>query len=133
MAMTATETVEGQVESTNERGLRLKGETEWRNYSKFAEGLEPAARGATVRLSLDSKGFIRGVETLSSGSPNGTAAAYSPTRERTITRLAVLKAAANFVGLMGQTHEEVTSEHVLRLADKWVAWVEREPEEAPPP
>ncbi len=43
-----------------------------------------------------------------------------------IARLAVLKAAANFLGLMSQTREEVKSEYVLLLAEKWLAWVERE-------
>jgi len=37
---------------------------------------------------------------------------------------AVLKAAAEFVGLWGQTREEVKSDHVLVLADKWLKWVE---------
>jgi hypothetical protein len=36
-----------------------------------------------------------------------------------------LKAAANFLGLMSQCHEEVRSEHVLVLADKWLVWVEK--------
>jgi hypothetical protein len=35
----------------------------------------------------------------------------------------VLQAAANFLGLMSQTRDEVRSEHVLVLADKWLAWV----------
>jgi hypothetical protein len=36
----------------------------------------------------------------------------------------VLKAAAEFVGRMAQCREDVRSEHVLILADKWLAWVE---------
>jgi hypothetical protein len=38
-------------------------------------------------------------------------------------RLAVLSAAAIVVGLMCQCREEVRSDHVLPLADKWLAWV----------
>jgi hypothetical protein len=37
----------------------------------------------------------------------------------------VLKAAAEFVGLWGQTREEVKSDHVLVIADKWLEWVNR--------
>jgi hypothetical protein len=46
-------------------------------------------------------------------------------KDRTITRLAVLKAAATFLGALSQTHEEVKSEHVLKLADRWLAWVDQ--------
>src|SRR5207253_6074264 len=33
---------------------------------------------------------------------------------------------SNFLGLMSQAREEVRSDHVLVLADKWLAWVEQE-------
>jgi hypothetical protein len=46
-------------------------------------------------------------------------------KDERITRLAVLKAAAEFVGRMGQSREDVRSERVLPLADKWLAWVEQ--------
>jgi hypothetical protein len=52
--------------------------------------------------------------------------AGSSDRDRTITRLSVLKSAASFLGAMAQVHEEVRSDHVLVLADKWLAWVEQE-------
>src|SRR5207244_957644 len=39
--------------------------------------------------------------------------------------MAVLKAAANFLGLMSQAREEVKSDHVLLLADRWLEWVDR--------
>jgi hypothetical protein len=48
------------------------------------------------------------------------------TKDRTITRLAVLKAAANFMGQLGQAREQIKADHVLAVADKWLAWVERE-------
>ena len=43
--------------------------------------------------------------------------------------LAVLKSATNFLGLLSQTHEEVKSDHILVLADKWLAWVEQSEDE----
>lgn len=114
------ETLEGVVAAVNERGLRLDGAEDWTNFSKWAENVTPPRRGQRVRLGLDGSGFIRSVEVLGEASP-----APAGERDRTITRLAVLKAASNFLGLMSQAHEEVRSEHVLMLADKWLAWVEQ--------
>jgi|SRR5438128_8336866 len=118
--------VEGTVESANERGVRLDGESDWRNFSKWTtEPITPPRRGSNVRLALDASGFVRSIEILDAAPPTS-----SPTRDRTITRLAVLKAASNFLGLMSQAREEVRSDHVLVLADKWLAWVEQEGGEA---
>ena len=122
---TAADIVEGLVESTNERGIRVAGE--WRNVSKF-HPVELPERGARVRLELDAKGFIRTLQVLAAA-PTSTS---SSTRDRTITRLAVLKAASNFLGRMSQTREEVRSDHVLVLADKWLSWVEHEAEDDTP-
>jgi hypothetical protein len=81
--------------------------------------------GAHVRLKSDSKGYINTPEDLIGASTIVETARSS--RGETITRLAVLKAAAEFCGLWGQTSEEVKSEHVLMLADRWLAWVEGQP------
>jgi hypothetical protein len=117
--------VEGLVESANDHGIKVAGE--WRNVSKF-KTVDLPDRGARVRLELDGKGFIKSLTVLD-GAPSSTAGnssqAETSLRQRTITRLAVLKAASNFLGLMGQSHEEVRSDHVLLLADKWLAWVEQ--------
>jgi hypothetical protein len=111
-----TEDVEGLVESVNATGLKIGGA--WVNVSRFHPVQLPDA-GAQVRLKIDSKGYIVELENLSP-SP----AVLSGKDER-ITRLAVLKAAAYFVGQLSQTREEVKSEHVLVLADKWLEWVNR--------
>jgi hypothetical protein len=79
-----------------------------------------------VYLGLDADGFVRQLQVLDDA-PSAGAPAVSPGRDRTSTRLAVLTAAANFLGLMGQAREEVKSDHVLILADKWLTWVEQEP------
>jgi len=71
-----------------------------------------------VRLSVDGKGYIVALENLSPGLDK------TSDKDQRITRLAVLKAAAEFVGLWGQTREEVKSEHVLAIANKWLEWVE---------
>jgi hypothetical protein len=118
---TANDQVEGLVESVNERGIRVGGE--WRNLSKF-HPLELPGRGARVRLELDNKGFIRTLQVL-----DLAPAASASNRDSTITRLSVLKSAAAFLGAMAQVREEIRSDHVLQLADKWLAWVEQEGDE----
>lgn len=115
--------VEGLVESANDHGIKVGGE--WRNVSKFHH-VDLPDRGARVRLELDNKGFIKTVQVLDAApSSNST----SITRDREIRRMAVLKAAANFLGLMGQAREDVKSEHVLVLAERWLAWVEQPEQE----
>jgi hypothetical protein len=112
------EHVDGIVEGVNERGVHLLGEQDWRNFSKYGDRLPPPGGGTRVRLGLDSGGFVRTLQVLDQ--PDAAS------RSRDIRRLAVLKAAANFLGLMSQCREEIKSEHVLVLADRWLAWVEQE-------
>jgi hypothetical protein len=112
-----TEDVEGIVESVNGTGLKIGGT--WVNVSRFHPVTLPES-GAHVRLQVDAKGYIVGLENLSSG----TTPAVLSAKDDRITRLAVLKAAAEFVGLWGQSREDVRSEHVLVIADKWLKWVE---------
>jgi hypothetical protein len=112
-----TSDVEGLVESVNATGLKIGGA--WVNVSRY-HPVELPESGARVRLQVDAKGYIVGLENLSSGA---TPTVLSAKDDR-ITRLAVLKAAAEFVGLWGQSREDVRSDHVLVIADKWLKWVE---------
>jgi len=112
-----TEDVEGVVEAVNATGLKLGGA--WVNVSRF-HAVDLPETGAHVRLKIDSRGYIVELENLSPKSPT----VLSDKDER-ITRLAVLKAAAEFVGRYAQMREDVKSEHVLILADKWLEWVGR--------
>lgn len=135
MAINGADTVvTGRVVSVNERGLRLEGEDSWRNVSKYAVGVTLPDRGSYATLTLDRAGFIRSVE-LADGSTatNGAQPARidAPGRtgpsekDRTITRLAVLKAAAEF----GASRPELKSGDVLKIAACWEQWVDRaEPE-----
>jgi hypothetical protein len=113
-----TEEVEGLVESVNATGLKIGGA--WVNVSRFHPVQLPES-GARVRLKIDTKGYIVDMQNLS---PDPGPTVLSDKDER-ITRLAVLKAAAEFVGLWGQSREDVRSEHVLVIADKWLKWVEQ--------
>lgn len=120
--LSQTEDVEGIVESVNATGLKLGGA--WVNLSRF-HPVELPESGAHVRLKIDAKGYIVALEDLSlAESESQKTPAVLSGRDERITRLAVLKAAANFVGLWGQTRQEVKSDHVLILADKWLAWVD---------
>src|SRR5216684_924456 len=84
--------VEGLVEATNDRGIRVAGE--WRNVSKF-HPVDLPDRGARVRRELDGKGFIKNVQVL-----DHAPSTISSDRDSTITRLSVLKSAASFLGAM---------------------------------
>jgi hypothetical protein len=115
--------VTGRVEAANERGLKIDGA--WLNVSKYAVGVVLPERGADVALTLDKAGFIRNCELLN-GLPAIAGASDAPsapsTKDRTITRLAILKAAAEF----GAARPSLKSGDVLAIAASWERWVHRE-------
>jgi hypothetical protein len=115
---------EGRVESANERGIKVNGE--WRNVSKFHPVTLPP-RGSVVRVETDSFGYIRSIEVLEPppGTNGTTGVNKRPTdtqRNTTISRLAVLKAAATFAS----TRQDIKSSDVLRIAQAWLAWVQED-------
>ena len=112
-------TLEGAVEARNERGIKLNGE--WVNRSNFGKPVELPEVGARIRAEVDAKGFLKSIEVL-----DARVAAATSTRERTIARLAVLKAAANFAA----ARTDIKSSDVLRIADLWLAWIETEEQDA---
>jgi hypothetical protein len=58
------ERVSGTVTRVKGQGFQLEGHNgTWFNVSKFAEGVEVPAVGASVAVDLDGKGFVRRVET----------------------------------------------------------------------
>jgi len=75
-------------------------------------------------MMVDSKGYILELENLDPRAQADKLAVAA--RDERITRLAVLKAAAEFVGRYAQMREDIKSEHVLVLADRWLEWVERD-------
>ena len=115
--------VTGTVTSVNPKGLKLDGGADWLNFSKFATDLVPPMRGQTVTLTLDRQGFVRAVA-ASGGTQEPATARTKATgqRDTTITRLAVLKAAAEFAAARPQ----VKSGEVLKIAASWERWVTRE-------
>lgn len=123
----ATSTVSGLVVSTNPKGFRIAGYDDWLNFSKYADGIEPPQKGETVTATLDRAGFVRAVAPSDgseaslrpSGAQNATSA---QNKDRTITRLAVLKAAAEF----GAARPLLKSGDVLRIAEVFERWVTRD-------
>lgn len=144
MAMSMSTTYTGRVAAANPKGIRLEDQEDWLNYSKFATDIVPAERGQTVTVTVDSKGFIRTLQPLGDGdamnghgahSVAGTSSASQTTsprpapersgpsvRDTTITRLAVLKAAAEYAA----SKPESKSTDVLMIAAAWERWVTRE-------
>lgn len=123
-------TFTGQVRSVNEKGLKLEGHDSWFNYSKFAVGIVAPERGQTVTVTTDKSGFLRSCTVLDGPAPiaGGSDARFDAQgrsgpseKDRTITRLAVLKAAAEFAA----GRDEIKSGDVLRIAASWEAWVTR--------
>jgi len=109
--MTTAETIEGTVESVNDRGVRLNGE--WFNVSKFKPVALPA-QGQRVQLGVDSKGFILECTPLD-------AAATPEVLSEHDVRLRVLEAAVRFAA----SRPDMKSADVLTLAERWLEWLER--------
>ena len=107
-----TEDVEGVVESVNATGLKIGGA--WINVSRFHPVQLPDA-GAHVRLKVDAKGYISTLDVVGN-SPN-----WGKARDHTISRLAVLKAAAEF----GASRPDLKSGDVLAIAQRWLEWVDQ--------
>lgn len=129
-SLSLSTTYTGRVASVNDKGLRLDGHDAWYNVSKFAPPFELPERGQTVTVCIDSKGFLRscvvvgtpnGAHAPQNGAPGHSAPIPPSTRETTITRLAVLKAAAEFAA----SKQESKSADVLKIAACWERWVLR--------
>jgi hypothetical protein len=121
--------VSGVVRSVNDKGLKLDGYDSWFNVSKFAVGVVLPERGAMVTCTLDKSGFLRAVALSDGSAPlpvrGASDAPVAPnTRDRTITRLAVLKAAAEF----GAARPSLKSGDVLAIAASWERWITRDEE-----
>jgi hypothetical protein len=116
------DTVTGRVTSVNPKGLKLDGHADWLNFSEFAPDIVPPMRGSVVTVTLDRQGFIRAVEPTS-GHQEPASGRLPPTgqRDAIITRLAVLKAAAEFAA----SRPQLKSGEVLKVAASWERWVNR--------
>lgn len=133
MALSMSSTYTGRVVAVNDKGLRLEDHDGWLNFSKFATDLAIPERGTVVTVTTDKSGFLRSVTAVDGSAlvpaQNGAlrpssaqhAGSGSSERERTISRLAILKAAAEF----GASRPDLKSSDVLLIAESWETWVLR--------
>lgn len=109
--MGTTTEVSGVIKAANERGVRLDGEEEWRNWSRWAKAKVDLAAGQRVVLDIDASGFIRSAmvddapsspsspaASTPAASPGAAPAATTASREAVVTRLAVLNTATALLG-----------------------------------
>ena len=106
--------IKGVVEATNPKGIKVQGQ--WLNFSKYDQVPRPE-RGQVVEVQAKG-GYIK---TLTIVSGMGTGDQSHADRQAVITRLAVLKAAAEFLA----PRADVKSADVLRVAQSWETWVTR--------
>ena len=115
-ASNGTETIEGTVQATNEKGVKVN--STWYNRSAFGQDGPLPEKGEHVALQVSGGKCIKSWQPLDGPivqTHNGGQ------RETTITRLACLKAAAEFAA----GRADVKSADVLKIAAVWEAWVTR--------
>lgn len=115
-----TETITGVVEALNERGCKVGGR--WYNTSQYRPVPLPT-RGAHVILTVKGS-WIEAVDVQDAYSEPQRPAQPSNARERTITRLACLRSAVQLAAGKG----DLTSADVLKVAERFEAWVTRDSE-----
>jgi hypothetical protein len=116
------EHVEGAVSSVNPRGVKLAGQADYINFSKYADPpIAPPRRGQHVTLGLDADGYVRQLQVLDQANSAGAPASD---RERKIRRMSALRSAAAFCG--GKAlNTEVSTADVLKVAGAFEHWLQR--------
>jgi hypothetical protein len=104
----------------NERGVKVGGA--WYNVSRYHAVALPL-RGQAVALTVRGS-WIEALTVQDAPSATENPAQRGNARERTITRLAVLKAAAAFAA----SRPDAKSTDVPRVAEAWLRWVLAEEE-----
>ena len=136
-----TQTIQGHVEHANEQGLKLAGETSWRNISKFAADCPDPQdyAGQDVVLTLDKQGYIRQIAPVAqeapeeatpptatpapSQAPVPAAAPAPPDKDTLIARQVALKAAAEILG--GDITTTADLDRTIELAACFEQWLLR--------
>jgi hypothetical protein len=119
-----TTTLTGTVEAVNERGIKLQGA--WLNLSKW-KPLPLPTRGALVSVDVKDGRFLDRIDVLDGQDAHSEpqrAVAGPGARERLITRLACLRSAVQLAAGKG----DLTSADVLKVAERFEAWVTRDGE-----
>ncbi len=131
MATKIVETVTGLVEQINAKQTGVKVGGQWLNVSQYHPLSQLPQLGQRVDVQVertDRGAWINAVEVLDDGkihplpvAPRRGGGGRSPAELREIRRLTALKAAAAF----GASRPEMKSADVLKVADAWLAWIER--------
>jgi hypothetical protein len=128
-----TTTLTATIARSNGKGFQTQEQPGvWLNLSKFAEPAPVVPPvGTACRLTLDAAGFVRAIEPLDQSGPalppleleprDQLPTGAPPSRETTITRLACLKAAAEFLA----PREGAKHADVLEVAARFEAWTMR--------
>lgn len=125
------EMISGRVTAVNDKGVKLDGDDEWLNISKYAKPAPKLpAKGERVTLGMDTQGFIRTIESDSpSTGGNGHHASGSSASGETLVigapldpvhvRLECLKEAIRFAS--GRT--DVNALKITQGASMWAEFV----------
>jgi len=126
--------LQGVICAANDRGLKLQGETEWRNLSKWAQVAAIPPIGAAVVLGLDRSGYIREITMaeMSAKVSNGAAPSHSPMEESAPAcrpdkdvAIARMNALGHAVALLTVRCGAPDVDDVLALAERLERWVLR--------
>lgn len=136
VAQQSLTTLDGVIGARNDRGLRLQGEAEWRNLSKFCQPAPIIPNvGLPVRLELDRSGFVRGIETLTGSAEKS--ALEPPTQAWDVdvraessavapadkdTQIRRMNALGHAVATLA-THSAISPDDVLALAERYERWI----------
>jgi hypothetical protein len=117
---------EGVVGSSNVRGVKLAGEPDYRNFSKYADPpIAPTRRGTAVRLGLDADGYVRTLEVLAEASPSA-AGGQNPDRDAQIRRQVAMTCATRLTAAAIESNADARADWVFPLADRILEWLEKE-------
>jgi hypothetical protein len=126
------ETIDGIVSRTNGSGFKLEGHDRWLNLSKFGKPAPTMPSvGEHVHLSLNAKGYVTNIKSLSlaqvnraqsSELQNAEGSLSVPPREAVITRLSVINSA---ISVLKTDSRPIDLRQVLDTAAKLEAWASR--------
>jgi hypothetical protein len=129
--------ITGVVSSVSQTGTGIQIDGKWFNYSRNNIISNKPIRGQRVTLDYDPKpdgspgGWINSLEILDDGAvqqrPAGGGSRSRMTNEerREIRRMNILRTASDFAGRLSMTREGISSADVLKIADAWLAWLEK--------
>jgi hypothetical protein len=111
----------------NAKGTGIKLSGEWLNVSQFHPINPMPTPGELVEVTLersDRGAWINSLKII--GTAAGPASPTSSDRDRQIRRQVAMKCAATITAAALQSNAEARADHVFPLADRLLAWLEKE-------